>query len=57
MRKKLLFFILLTLLFFAGLFLLFKNNNNIPNDYIAIFHGEKGSTIYKTYILILFYMV
>lgn len=50
MRKKILFFILLTLLFFAGLFLLFKNNNNIPNDYIAIFHGEKGSTIYKTYI-------
>ena len=50
MRKKIIFFILLVLLFFAGTFILFRDINNIPEDYVAIFHGEKGSTKYETYI-------
>ena len=51
---KLIFLVLITVIVFGVLgfclFLRCQNNDDIPNDYIAIFHGGVGEQTYETYI-------
>lgn len=53
-KKRLMFLgmIAIIVLGFCFLFLYLKklNDNNIPTDYIAIFHGGVGEQTYETYI-------
>lgn len=53
-KTKLIFLVLITVavLGILGFCLQFKyqNNSDIPNDYIAIFHGGVGELTYETYI-------
>lgn len=53
-KIKLIFLVLISVIIFGilgvCLYLKYQNNNNVPNDYIAIFHGGVGEQIYKTYI-------
>lgn len=50
-KKKILIVILITLiLLFIIIAVLGKSKNQIPNDYIAVFHGGIGEITYETYI-------
>ena len=53
-KIKLISLILITLAAFGiigfCLHLIYQNINDIPNDYIAIFHGGVGEQTYETYI-------
>ena len=39
------------------LYLKWQNNSDIPNDYIAIFHGGVGEQTYETYIYKIIYLL
>ena len=53
-KIKLIFLVLITVIVFGilgfCLYLKYQNNSDIPNDYIAIFHGGVGEQTYETYI-------
>ena len=53
-KIKLIFLVLITVIVLGvlGIWLYLKcqNNSDIPNDYIAIFHGGVGEQTYETYI-------
>ena len=53
-KTKLIFLVLIAVIVFGvfgfWLYLKCQNNSDIPNDYIAIFHGGVGEQIYETYI-------
>ena len=56
-RKNLMIIIVISVIILGvlGFSLYFKNqnnntDNNIPNDYIAIFHGDAGEVTYSTYV-------
>lgn len=50
MKKHLLLILILAIgiLAISGLVILL--NNKVPDDYIAVFHGESGTITYETYI-------
>lgn len=53
-KKKLIFIVLMNVIIVIiigfYLYLKYQKNINIPNDYIAIFHGGVGEQTYETYI-------
>ncbi|MBE6149872.1 MAG: hypothetical protein E7170_04045 [Firmicutes bacterium] len=50
-KRKLVLIISIIILIIIGLGIYIKQNNyDIPNDYIAIFHGGVGERTYETYI-------
>lgn len=54
-KKIVLIFLVLIIVIALGtigylVYLKYQNNNDIPNDYIAIFHGGEGEQTYETYI-------
>lgn len=56
-KKKILLIVVISLIIIAGLSAIFiitnktlKENNNIPKEYIAVFHGGSGERTYETYI-------
>lgn len=55
-KKVKLIFLILVIALFLGLitfFLKYHNKNNIPDDYIAIFHGGVGEQTHETYLYII----
>lgn len=53
-KRKLIFLLLITMVALGMLgfclHLKYQDNSNIPNNYIAIFHGGVGEQTYETYI-------
>jgi len=53
-KIKLIFLLLISISVFGifgfSLYLKYQNNSDIPDDYIAIFHGGGGEETYETYI-------
>ena len=53
MKKKIIIPIIIGLfviLIFGAFLIIIRNKYNIPQDYIAIFHGGEGEKTYETYI-------
>ena len=53
MGRKIIFIIVIVGLLSVGLFLFLTNrkvSQDIPEDYIALFHGDPGEITYETYI-------
>lgn len=52
-QNKLIIFLIASLVIIGLILLgiyLYKENNNIPDNYIAVFHGGAGEVTYSTYI-------
>ena len=43
-------FVLILIIFGLCFYFKYKNNGNVPDDYLAIFHGGSGEVTYSTYI-------